>query len=69
MKMAMLKIEQEIPEADQILQIHDSILMECDPMDAKKVGEKMRDIMENIYPKIGVKLRVDVKTGQSWADL
>ncbi|MDR0957232.1 MAG: hypothetical protein LBM09_01490 [Candidatus Nomurabacteria bacterium] len=71
MKMAMLRVEKEIPESDarQILQIHDSIMMECAPEKASEIGVKLKDIMENIYPDLGVKLRVDVKTGQSWADL
>lgn len=69
MKMAMLKIDQEIPNATQILQIHDSILVECDPADAESVGAKMKEIMENIYPKIGVRLKVDIKSGTNWGEL
>ncbi|MDR1196771.1 MAG: DNA polymerase I [Candidatus Nomurabacteria bacterium] len=70
MKMAMLKIEAELGDiAPQILQIHDSIMVECDPKNAKKVGQKMREIMEGIYPKIGVRLKVDIKTGENWGEL
>ena len=69
MKMAMIKIEKEISNCRQILQIHDSILVECDANDAKKVGEKMREIMENVYPDFTVKLKVDVKFGKTWAEL
>lgn len=53
----------------QILQIHDSILVECDEADAQKVGEVMKDVMENIYPSLGVRLRVDVHTGKNWGEL
>jgi len=71
MKMAMLKVETEFREdvATQILQIHDSILLECEPDQVDEVSRKLRDIMENIYPSLGVKLRVDVKTGNNWAEL
>jgi DNA polymerase I-like protein with 3'-5' exonuclease and polymerase domains len=69
MKMAMIKVEREIPEASQFMQIHDSIMVECDPADAAKVGGKMKQIMENIYPKLGVKLKVDIKSGKNWSEI
>jgi DNA polymerase-1 len=70
MKMAMLKIDDELGDiAPQILQIHDSIMVECDPGDVKKVSIKLKEIMENIYPKIGVRLKVDVKSGKNWGEL
>ena len=71
MKMAMLRVEKEILESDarQILQIHDSILMECLPEKADEIGAKLKHVMENIYPSLNVKLKVDIKTGKSWADL
>ena len=69
MKMAMLRIEREIPEAEQFLQVHDSIMVECDPKEAEMVGKKLKQIMENIYPGLGVKLKVDIKTGRNWGEL
>ena len=70
MKMAMLKIDEELRDiAPQILQIHDSIMVECDPTNVGEVSSKMKEIMENIYPELGVKLKVDIKTGKSWGDL
>jgi DNA polymerase-1 len=70
MKMAMLKIEDELGQtAPQILQIHDSIMVECMPEDVKTVSGRMKEIMENIYPKIGVRLKVDVKVGRNWGEL
>ncbi|MCL2173949.1 DNA polymerase [Candidatus Saccharibacteria bacterium] len=55
--------------AEQILQIHDSILVECAPADARAVGEKLKHIMENIHPNLGVRLKVDIKSGKNWAEL
>lgn len=69
MKMAMLKIENEIPEASQFMQIHDSIMVETEPEQAENVGRKMKEIMEGIDLKLGVKLKVDIKTGYNWSEL
>jgi DNA polymerase-1 len=70
MKMAMLKIDEQLGSvAEQILQIHDSIMVETDPDQAETVAAKMKEIMENIYPAIGVRLKVDVKIGQNWGEL
>ncbi len=53
----------------QLLQIHDSIIIEADEKDTKKLEEMLVEIMENIYPKLPVKLKVDVKSGKTWGDL
>ncbi|HPW47744.1 MAG TPA: DNA polymerase I [Candidatus Saccharibacteria bacterium] len=82
MKMAMAKLEQKFDqefknsslEADdnkprQLLQIHDSLLVECLKKDAQKVSEIMKDVMENVYPGLGIVLAVEVRTGQNWGEL
>ncbi|MDR3125529.1 MAG: hypothetical protein LBU20_00415, partial [Candidatus Nomurabacteria bacterium] len=58
MKMAMIKVENKIPEARQFMQIHDSIMVECDPSDVEVVAAKLKSLMENIYPQLKVKLKV-----------
>lgn len=68
MKMAMIKIEQ-IVGAAQIMQVHDSIMVECDEADAHRIADEMKQVMENIYPELGVRLLVDVKIGHSWAEI
>ncbi len=69
MKMAMIKIDEQLPDgAKQVLQIHDSILVECDESQAKKVGELCKNIMEKIY-KLPVNLDVDVSIGKNWGEL
>lgn len=68
MKMAMLKIE-DILGADQIMQVHDSIMVECNESDAKQIASEMKNIMENIYPNLGVKLFVDIKIGHSQKEI
>ena len=69
MKRAMIQVEEKLSDkADQLLQIHDSILVECSPSDAKKVADEMKQIMENIAPELPIKLRVDVSTGKNWRE-
>lgn len=68
MKMAMLKIEQ-IDGASQIMQVHDSIMVECNQADAERIASKMKQVMEQIYPQLGVRLLVDIKIGRSWAEV
>lgn len=70
MKMAMLKVDEKIGGlGEQVLQIHDSILVECPEENAEKIAELLKDTMENIYPELKIKLKVDVSTGKNWGDL
>jgi DNA polymerase-1 len=70
MKLAMVELEKALPKnCNQLLQIHDSILVEAPASDAEKVARIMKDIMENIAPEIGIKLAVDVHIGQNWGEL
>jgi len=70
MKMAMLEVEKKLDGiGEQVLQIHDSILVECPEANADKVSQILQDTMENIYPKLGIKLKVDVSVGKNWGEL
>ena len=84
MKLAMVAVEQKIEafslkrhesrdmsyeEPRQLLQIHDSILVECAEQDAKEVAEILRTTMEAIYPALSVKLAVDTSIGDNWGEL
>jgi DNA polymerase I len=69
MKLAMLAAEQNLAGlGQQILQIHDSILVECPKANASKVAKVLKDTMENIH-KLPVHLKVDVTTGEDWGEL
>lgn len=69
MKLAMLKVEQEIDGFGvQVLQIHDSILVECPEGNEEKVKEILRETMENICPELGVSLKVDTSSGKNWGE-
>ena len=69
-KLAMIKVKAGLtPGAKMLLQIHDSIMIECPVADANNLAKMMKDAMENIYPKLGVKLKVDVEIGKTWGEL
>ncbi len=70
MKRAMIEVDEKLGNlGQQILQIHDSILVECPAEHADKVADILKTTMENIYPELGVSLRVDVSSGTNWGQL
>ncbi len=70
MKLAMIKVEEKLGNlGQQILQIHDSVLVECPAKNAEKVGQILRETMESIAPELPVKLKVDVAIGKNWGEL
>lgn len=72
MKMAMIEVQNLLQkqhnDCHQLLQIHDSILIECPEPVSERVGELLKDTMENIY-KLPVRLDVDVTFGDNWGEL
>ncbi|MCA9335084.1 DNA polymerase I, partial [Candidatus Saccharibacteria bacterium] len=70
MKLAMNQVEGRLDGLGmQILQVHDSILVECPEENADKVVEILKTTMESIAPEIPVKLSVDVNVGKNWGEL
>ena len=70
MKRAMLVAEERLTgKADQLLQVHDSILVECDPADTDEVAEILKTTMEAIAPELAINLNVDVSIGKNWGEL
>lgn len=69
MKMAMVAVNNKLDnDCKQLLQIHDSILVECPEAKAKSVANLLQTTMENIY-KLPVKLTVDTTIGKTWGEL
>lgn len=79
-KMAMSKLQEQFEEKwntknekwgrpQQIMQIHDSIMVECREEDSEAVGKMMKETMESICPDLGVNLKVDVSIGKNWGEL
>ena len=62
-------VHKNTPLGYQILQIHDSIMVECPRQNAEIVSKMLVETMENIYPQLGIKLKVDVKIGNNWGEV
>ena len=70
MKLAMIEVAKKLPTSTHmLLQIHDSILIECPKADADKVGKIIKEIMETTYTKLPVKLKADISIGKNWGEL
>lgn len=72
MKLAMVRCESELLELNNnsniLLQVHDSILVECPIKDSKSVANIIKKSMEEIY-KLPLKLKVEIKIADNWGDL
>jgi DNA polymerase-1 len=72
MKMAMIKVEELLAnqhnDCNMLLQIHDSILVECPEEVADDIGNLLEETMESIY-ELPVRLEVDVTIGNNWGEL
>lgn len=71
MKKAMIDIHQKLvdwPETKMLLQIHDSIMVECPKSDAADIAKLLKETMENTIT-LPVKLTVDTETGENWGEL
>lgn len=76
MKMAMVAVDRELKAQSsklkelpkQLLQIHDSILVECHEDDAEAVAKDLKRTMEGVY-ELPVKLTVDTTIGRNWGEL
>jgi DNA polymerase-1 len=69
MKIAMINIADKLPkDANMLLQIHDSILVEAPAKEADKVGKILKDTMESAY-MLPVKLKADISSGKNWGEL
>ena len=68
-KLAMVKIDDKITDGcKMLLQIHDSILLECPEKEVDKYTKILKETMENIY-KLPVNLKVDISHGKNWGEL
>ena len=67
MKMAMIELDKHLePDCRQAMQVHDSILVECPAAKAEAVGALMKKVMENVYPKLGISLEVEIAIDDRW---
>ncbi len=69
MKLAMIAVDKQLPNgAKQLLQVHDSILVECPADLAENVGAILKHEMQNVY-ELPVRLDVDVSIAANWGEL
>ena len=67
MKRAMISVDEKLPEgADLIMQVHDSLIVECDKDKVDEVKKVLKAEMESVAPELKIKLAVEVTTGQNW---
>ena len=70
MKRAMLKVDRALPEgAELIMQVHDSLIVECDEVKASEVARILKTNMESVAPELDIKLAVEVSVGKNWGEL
>ena len=70
MKRAMINVSTQLPDgANLIMQVHDSLIVECDETEATTVAEILKSKMESVAPELPVKLAVEVTTGHNWGEL
>ena len=70
MKRAMVNVDKALPTgADLVMQVHDSLIVECDASQQDEVAKILKSNMESVAPELGVKLVVDVTSGHTWGDL
>ena len=70
MKLAMIDLDKKLDGTDCkiLLQIHDSVLVECPEDQAEATASTIKNVMENAY-KLPVKLTVDTAIGKNWGEL
>lgn len=72
MKLAMIKLDHVLEEqhnnAKILLQIHDSVVVECPMEITEHLKTLIRSTMENIYV-LPVNIEVDLKNGTNWGEL
>ena len=70
MKRAMINVDQALPEgAELVMQVHDSLIVECDESMAEEVAKILQTKMESVAPELQIKLAVEVTTGHNWGEL
>ncbi len=68
MKLAMIEVDKKLVDlGTQLLQVHDSILIECPVVNSDKVSQILQETMENIAPDLKVKLKVDIGISNNWS--
>lgn len=70
MKLAMIRVAKRLPKgAELVLQVHDSLIVECDEELEQEVRQVLVETMEGVAPELKIKLAVEVTSGKDWGEL
>ncbi len=70
MKRAMIRVDAKLPVgADLVMQVHDSLIVECDEGLKDEVAQILQETMEGVAPELDIKLAVEVMVGKNWGEL
>ena len=70
MKRTMIAVDRKLPKrAELVMQVHDSLIVECEEGLASEVAEVLRQEMESVAPELKIKLAVEVTIGKNWGKL
>jgi DNA polymerase-1 len=70
MKRAMIRVDARLPKsANLIMQVHDSLIVECNESDKDEVAKILKETMESVAPELSIKLAVEVTSGTNWGEL
>ncbi len=70
MKLAMVKVAEKLRGSDckMLLQIHDSLIIECPETKAEETAKIVKETMESAF-KLPIKQTVDTSIGKNWGEL
>ena len=70
MKRAMIRVNKVLPlGAEMVMQVHDSLIVECNAELAEEVAGILKREMEAVAPELKIKLAVEVTIGRNWGEL
>ena len=70
MKRAMISVDKSLPDgANLVMQVHDSLIVECDDSAVAEVSAILKHEMESVAPELPIKLAVEVSVGDNWGEL
>lgn len=71
-KLAMIQVDRALRERNlksaMLLTVHDELVFEVPPEELDEVTDLVREIMENVWPDLRVPLKVNVDSGENWAE-
>ncbi|WP_373497821.1 DNA polymerase I [Desulfococcus sp.] len=71
-KLAMIRVDRALKEkklrSAMLLTVHDELVFEAPPDEIETVRRLVTEIMETVWPELKVPLKVNIGTGENWAE-